>query len=165
MTTPGPKSNLGTVPFMRPHLPAYAEVAPSMEAAFASGTLTKGCHLREFENDVARVTATSEAVGVSSCTTGLMLVLGSLRALAAAGASCSKSAMCGVARPAGDRRDEVVVPSFIFLAAPAAIVWAGYRPVFVEVDPQTYTIDPQAVKAAISSRTAAVLACHTFGCP
>lgn len=165
MTTPGPKSNLGTVPFMRPHLPAYAEVAPSMEAAFASGTLTKGCHLREFENDVARVTATSEAVGVSSCTTGLMLVLGSLRALAAAGASCSKSAMCGVARPAGDRRDEVVVPSFIFLAAPAAIVWAGYRPVFVEVDPQTYTIDPHAVKAAISSRTAAVLACHTFGCP
>ena len=59
----------------------------------------------------------------------------------------------------------MIVPSFIFLAAPAAIVWAGLRPVFVEVDPVTFTIDPAAVAAAVTDRTAAILACHTFGCP
>ncbi|MFN9367701.1 MAG: DegT/DnrJ/EryC1/StrS family aminotransferase, partial [Planctomycetia bacterium] len=53
----------------------------------------------------------------------------------------------------------------IFLAAPAAIVWAGLEPVFVEVDPANYTIDPVAVERAIGERTAAILACHTFGCP
>jgi dTDP-4-amino-4,6-dideoxygalactose transaminase len=59
----------------------------------------------------------------------------------------------------------VILPSFNFLAAPAAVVWAGLRPVFVDVDPRTFTVDAAAVKAAITPRTAAILACHTFGCP
>jgi len=44
-------------------------------------------------------------------------------------------------------------------------VWAGLRPVFVDADPRTFTVDPGAVAAAVTPRTAAILACHTFGCP
>jgi len=57
------------------------------------------------------------------------------------------------------------VPSFIFLAAPAAVVWAGLEPVFVDVGPDDYTVSAAAVESAITDRTAAVIACHTFGCP
>jgi dTDP-4-amino-4,6-dideoxygalactose transaminase len=153
------------VPFVRPDLPAYPEVAPAMEAAFAAGMLTKGGHLHAFERDVAVSVGTVEAVGVSSCTTGLMLVLRSLGTLRSRSEACPTGPEC--MSPAGGQssRDEVIVPSFIFLAAPAAIVWAGLRPVFVDVDPQTYTVTRAAVEAALSPRTAAILACHTFGCP
>ena len=60
---------------------------------------------------------------------------------------------------------QVILPSFNFLAAPAAVVWAGLEPLFVEVDPVTFTLDPAAVERAISVDTAAILGCHTFGCP
>ena len=153
------------VPFMRPALPAYADVAGSIQAAFSAGMLTKGGQLRGFELDAAEMIGTSDVVGVSSCTTGLMLVLSALKRLATTSISCAVRGECGGLATTNDQRDEVIVPSFIFLAAPAAIVWAGYRPVFVEVDPQTFTIDPRAVRAALSPRTAAVLGCHTFGCP
>jgi dTDP-4-amino-4,6-dideoxygalactose transaminase len=103
-------------------------------------------------------------VGVSSCTIGLMLVLEALSALATSHRSGCPPA-CPVAGVAADGRDEVIVPSFIFLAAPAAIVWAGLKPVFVDVDPFSFTVDSEAVEAAIGPRTAAILACHTFGCP
>jgi dTDP-4-amino-4,6-dideoxygalactose transaminase len=59
----------------------------------------------------------------------------------------------------------VIVPSFIFLAAPTAITWAGLRPVFVEVSADDYTASAAAVAAAVTDRTAAIMACHTFGCP
>jgi dTDP-4-amino-4,6-dideoxygalactose transaminase len=153
------------VPFMRPDLPEYAEVAGAITAAFSAGMLTKGDQLRGFESDASAMIGTSEAVGVSSCTSGLMLVLGALRRLATVAKSCAAAGGCAGAASAGDHRDEVIVPSFIFLAAPASILWAGYRPVFVEVNPETFTIDPHAVRAALSPRTAAVLGCHTFGCP
>jgi dTDP-4-amino-4,6-dideoxygalactose transaminase len=95
-------------------------------------------------------------------------VMRSLAALATRRRHCEAAASCPLreAHAGGDHvRDEVIVPSFIFLAAPAAIVWAGLRPVFVDVDPATFTVDPSAVAAAVTRRTAAVLACHTFGCP
>lgn len=156
------------IPLVRPDLPAFADLAPGIERIVASGMLTKGSVLEAFEADVRAVTGCRHAVAVSSCTVGLALVLRSLPAVAQrrqAGCAvpCHAGTDAGGARDAGRR--EVIVPSFIFLAAPAAIVWAGLEPVFVEVDPVTYTIDPGAVERAITDRTVAILACHTFGCP
>lgn len=165
MTTFPVKYERRQVPFMRPDLPKYAEVAAAIQDAFSAGMLTKGEQLRSFELDAAEMIGTSDAVGVSSCTTGLMLVLGALKRLAVTASSCTARGECAGVAAAAAQRDEVIVPSFIFLAAPAAIVWAGYRPVFVDVNPETFTIDPHAVRAALSPRTAAVLGCHTFGCP
>lgn len=156
------------VPLVRPDVPAYADLAAGLKRIVASGMLTKGSVLEAFEADVRAVTGCRHAVAVSSCTVGLALVLRSLSALAQrrrAGCvvGCQAGSAAGNARDAD--RNEVIVPSFIFLAAPAAIVWAGLEPVFVDVDPATYTIDPVAVERAITDRTAAILACHTFGCP
>ncbi len=59
--------------------------------------------------------------------------------------------------------DEVIVPAFTCVAVPNAILYAGARPVYVDIDARTYTIDPAAVAAAITPRTRAVLAQNTFG--
>lgn len=150
------------VPFNRPDVPPAAAVADALRDALASGCLTKGPQLAAFERETAATIGVSNVVGVSSCTTGLMLVLQAISGLAA-----------GCASPEGRRRacsaaagrTQVIVPSFIFLAAPAAVRWAGFEPVFVDVDPQTFTLAPEAARQALSPRTAAILACHTFGCP
>lgn len=137
--------NAWKVPFVRPDVPAYAEVAAAIERAVTSGMLTKGPELARLETDAAAILGVRHVVGVSSCTLGVALVLKNL-----------------AVRPAAR---EIILPSFNFLAAPGAVVWAGFTPVFVEVDPHTFTIDPAAAAAAVTDRTAAIMACHTFGCP
>ena len=59
--------------------------------------------------------------------------------------------------------DEVILPAFTCVAVPNAILYAGARPVYVDIDPATYTIDPAAVEAAITDRTRVILAQNTFG--
>jgi dTDP-4-amino-4,6-dideoxygalactose transaminase len=133
------------VPFVRPDVPAYAEVSAAIERAVSGGMLTKGPELVALEAEAAAAVGVRHVVGVSSCTIGVALVLKAL----APRAGCT----------------EIILPSFNFLAAPGAVVWAGFTPVFVEVDPHTFTIDPAAAAAAVTDRTAAIMACHTFGCP
>ena len=135
------------VPFVRPDVPAYAELSGAIERAVSSGMLTKGPELAALEAEAVALIGVRHVVGVSSCTIGVALVL---------------KAFLREARP---DRTEIILPSFNFLAAPGAVVWAGFRPVFVEVDPHTFTIDPAAAAAAVTPETAAIMACHTFGCP
>ncbi len=61
------------------------------------------------------------------------------------------------------RGDEVILPAFTCVAVPNAILYTGARPIYVDIDPASYTIDPIAVEAAISSRTRVILAQNTFG--
>ncbi|CEK13505.1 predicted PLP-dependent enzyme possibly involved in cell wall biogenesis [Chthonomonas calidirosea] len=61
--------------------------------------------------------------------------------------------------------DEVIVPSYTFIASASAPLMAGALPVFVDVDPQTYNIDPDQVEAAITPRTKAIIAVHLTGRP
>jgi len=61
--------------------------------------------------------------------------------------------------------DEVVVPSFTFYASAEAVVTAGARPVFCDVDPATRNVTPASVKAALTPRTRAIVAVDLFGCP
>lgn len=156
------------IPLVRPDLPAAESLSPAIARALESGIVTKGGCLREFEEAAAAVIGCRHVVAVSSCTVGLTLVLRALAALRRDAASCRTTA-CSLPRQATHRLDpqctEVIVPSFIFLAAPAAIAWAGLRPVFVEVSAADYTASVAAVEAAITERTAAIMACHTFGCP
>jgi dTDP-4-amino-4,6-dideoxygalactose transaminase len=104
--------------------------------------LTKGAHLEEFERRLSEHLRVEHAICVSSCTSGLML---SYRGLHLKG--------------------EVIVPSFTFMATVSSMVWAGLRPVFVDVDPATTNIDPRAVEDAITPRTSAIVAVHNFGNP
>jgi dTDP-4-amino-4,6-dideoxygalactose transaminase len=89
-------------------------------------------------------------VPVANATLGLMLAL---RALVGAG---------------GDRRREVLMPSFTFAATINAVLWAGLEPVFVDVEEHSWHLDPTELEHALAVRagsTAAVLACSTFGMP
>jgi len=135
------------IPFVRPDLPETSGVAAACAEIMESGILTKGPRLAAFEEAVREVMGVRHAIGVSSCTIGLALVMRSLKQV----------------RPGGG--SEVILPSFMFLAGPAAIVWAGLTPVFVDVDPATWCVDPRAVAAAVTPRTSGIVAVHLLGHP
>jgi dTDP-4-amino-4,6-dideoxygalactose transaminase len=146
---PRPASGM-RVPFVRPALPDAKVLLPVYEEILASRQLTKGPYLERFERAIAERLGVKHAVAVSSCTVGLMLVYKVLDL-----APPDRAAGIG----------EVIMPSFTFLAAPAAPVWNNLRPVFVEVDPRSTNVVPEAVAAAITPRTVAISACHNFGNP
>lgn len=106
--------------------------------------LSLGPELQRFEEAVAQRAGTTHAVAVSSGTAGLHL--------------CVRALGIGPG-------DEVIVPSFTFIAAANAARFEGAIPVFVDIDPDTLNVDPACVEAAITPRTRAILAVHTFGLP
>ena len=130
------------VPMVRPVLPDYSEVEVGVQQILATGMVTKGRFLAEFEDALARHLGVKHAVAVASCTSGLMLTY---RALGLSG--------------------DVIVPSFTFMATVSALVWNGLRPVFADVHPGTTNLDPQVVEAAITPQTTAIVAVHNFGNP
>lgn len=109
-----------------------------------SGWVSQGPRVAEFEQRFAEYVGANHAVAVSSCTTALHLAL---RAL-------------GIGPG-----DEVLCPSFSFIATANSIVYAGATPVFVDIDRRTYNLDPARIEAAISPRTRAILAVHQVGLP
>lgn len=167
------------VPFVRPALPRPEVLAGAFFDIISSGRLTKGPYVEELEHAIAKRLGVRHAVAVSSCTVGLMLVYrgvdlsaGSCRSRRSASDSCPVGSMESLSRfgvtRTGNRSEplgEVIIPSFTFLAAPAAIVWNNLRPVFIDVDPNTTNVNAQTVAAAITPRTVAIAACHNFGNP
>lgn len=130
-----------TIPITQPTLPKAARVAGALAQVVESGVITKGPYLREMERLVAELTG-ARSLGVSSCTVGLVLALQALKV-----------------------DGEVILPSFTFLASASAPAILRLPLCFVDIDRETWTIDPDAVEAAITPRTAAVIAVHTFGNP
>ena len=130
------------LPIIQPTLPDYETIAPQVEEIFATGMLTKGRYLRQFEERLAEYLGVKHAVCVSSCTLGLTLTYQGL-----------------------GFRDEVIVPSFTFMATVHPLVWLNAAPVFVDIDPHTWNIDPARVEEAITPRTTGIVAVHNFGNP
>jgi dTDP-4-amino-4,6-dideoxygalactose transaminase len=117
-------------------------MAPGIDSILSTGMVTKGRFMREFEQAAAGHLGVKHAVAVSSCTSGMMLVHKSL-------------GLTG----------DVILPSFTFMATASALVWAGLRLVFADVDPLTNNLDPVAAEAAITPQTTAIVAVHQFGNP
>ena len=109
-----------------------------------SGALSLGPKVPEFERTVAALTGSRHAVAVNRGTSALHL--------------CVKSA--GIRK-----RDEVITTPFSFVASANSILFERGRPVFVDVDPATYNIDPKAIEVATTPATRAILAVHVFGRP
>lgn len=129
-------------PFERPTLPPYDGMDRELAGIITSGMLTKGHYLDELEAALAEHLGVKHAVGVSSCTIGLLLVYRGLGLLG-----------------------EVIVPSFTFMATVHPLLWTGLRPIFVDVDPDNWNIDPERAEAAITPRTSAIIGVHVFGNP
>ncbi len=109
-----------------------------------SGWLTQGPKTAAFEEAIARVVGAPHVVAVSSCTTALHLAV----------------LLAGV-QPG----DEVIVPSYTFVATANAVLYAGAVPVFAEIDAKTFTLAPSEIERLVTSRTRAVIAVDQFGLP
>lgn len=106
--------------------------------------LSLGLKMLEFEELICGLAHQKLGIAVSSGTAGLHL--------------CVRALGIGPG-------DEVIVPSFTFVAAANAVRYEGATPVFADIEPHTLNLDPECVEAAITPRTRAIVAVHTFGCP
>jgi perosamine synthetase len=130
------------VPFARPRL--RGDEGEAVSATIASGWVSQGPRVREFERAFAERVGAPEAVATTNCTTALQL------ALYASGVGPG---------------DEVIVPSLSFIATANAVWQCGATPVFADVDPRTYNLDPVAAERSVTSRTKAIMPVHQLGLP
>lgn len=107
-----------------------------------SGFLAQGARTKEFEQNFARMLGVKHAVAVSNGTTGLII------ALLAAGI-----------RPG----DEVITTPFTFIGTANAIIFTGAKPVFIDIDPDSFNLNPELIENAITPRTKAILPVHLYG--
>lgn len=135
-------SNDEAIPITKPTLPKYQELETEIGEIVSSGMLTNHTHVRTFEEKAAEYLGAKYVVAVSSCTSGLML---SIKLMGLKG--------------------EIILPSFTFHATAHAIEWNGLKLKFVDIDPETYLIDPEKVEENITSKTSAICGVHTFGNP
>lgn len=133
---------MANIPLSLPDI-AQAEI-DAVTAVLRTPHLSLGPELTRFEAALADYHGVAHAVAVSSGTAGLHLALLTL----------------GIGTG-----DEVIVPSFTFIAVANAVVQAGATPVFAEIDRVTLNLDPASVEEAITARTRAILVVHTFGVP
>jgi dTDP-4-amino-4,6-dideoxygalactose transaminase len=126
----------------------YRRLKPEIDDAVLrvldSAQFVLGPAVSSFEQDFATYCRVSDAIGVNSGTSALHL------ALLAAGVGPG---------------DEVITVPFTFVATVAAIEYAGARPVFVDVEPDYWTMDPQKLDAALTARTKAIIPVHLYGQP
>ncbi|MCQ6264420.1 DegT/DnrJ/EryC1/StrS family aminotransferase [Fictibacillus sp. WQ 8-8] len=118
------------------------EIFASLEDIMSGSRFILGDNVKKLEQDVAEYSAAKHGVGVANGSDALHIsLLG-----------------CGV-----KQGDEVIVPSFTFFATAGAVARAGAVPVFVDIDPKTYNIDPAKIEAAVTEKTKAIIPVHLYG--
>jgi dTDP-4-amino-4,6-dideoxygalactose transaminase len=126
----------------------YAPLTDELRTAFGSvlesSTFIRGPNVHAFEEEAAAYLRVKRTVGVANGTDALVLVLDAM----------------GIGPG-----DEVICPSFTFYATAEAIARRGATPVFVDIDPATFNVDPEDVAARITDRTRAIMPVHLFGRP
>lgn len=120
------------------------DIKRAVEQVLDSGHFIKGEQLRLLEQEFADFCNAKHAVGVSSGTSAILLTMMAL----------------GIGNG-----DEVIVPSHTFIASASPAKFLGATPVYVDVDPDTYTIDPNKIEEAITENTKAIIAVHLYGHP
>jgi perosamine synthetase len=137
---PSPNAGTSMIPVARPSIGEEEQVA--VLQVLRSGWITQGPRVAEFECAFAAYVGCRHAIAVSSCTTALQLAL--------------------LVQGIGPG-DEVICPSLSFIATANSIASTGATPVFADIDPKTYNLDPAQVEALITERTRAILVVHQIG--
>jgi perosamine synthetase len=130
------------VPFARPSM--RGGEAQALAEVIASGWVSQGPRVAAFEAAFAERVGAPDAVATTSCTTALQLAL----------------YVSGVGPG-----DEVIVPSLSFIATANSVWQCGAIPVFADIDPLTYNLDPEAAERAITPKTKAIMPVHQVGLP
>jgi dTDP-4-amino-4,6-dideoxygalactose transaminase len=134
-----------TVPFVdlkQQYFGIKDEILSAVSRVFESTQFVLGKEVAAFEEEFAAYCGTRYGIAVNTGTSALHLAL-----------------LAGGVGPG----DEVITVPLTFVATTAAIVYTGARPVFVDVDPSTYTMDANRIEAAITPRTKAILPVHLYG--
>lgn len=130
------------IPMDRPYI--GEEEKQAVMRVLDSGHLPQGPVVKEFEERFAELCDTKHAIATSSGTTALTT------ALIASGV---------------EPDDEVIIPPFSFVATATSVLSARANPVFVDIEPDTFNIDPTKIEAAITERTTAIMPVHLYGHP
>lgn len=130
------------IPLQRPCFNTLEEKA--VVQVLRSGWVTQGPKVLEFEDSIKKFTGAKYAIATTSCTTALSLSLYVL----------------GIGPG-----DEVIVPSFSFIATANVVTHVGAKPVFVDIDPKTYNINPEKIEQAITDKTKAIIPVDQVGLP
>jgi dTDP-4-amino-4,6-dideoxygalactose transaminase len=127
----------------RPHLPPLAEVIKLLEGVWERRILTNGGPLHEqLEQELAAYLGVQHLSLVANGTLALLIALKALRL-----------------------QGEVITTPFSFVATSEALSWNGLEPVFADIDPHTFCLDPASIEASITPRTTAILPVHCYGFP
>jgi len=136
--------NVPFVDFSEQYKVIKDEVATGLAAVFEKANFILGDEEKAFESAFARYCSAKYAVGVNSGSVALFLALKALNV---------------------GPGDEVIVPTFTFIATALGVSYTGAKPVFVDIDEHTYNIDPTKLKAAITKKTKVIIAVHLYGQP
>ncbi len=126
------------------HEPLRPEIDAAIRRVVESSCFILGPEVAQFEKMFAEYIGVSHAIGVSNGTTALIVALKALHL-----------------RPG----DEVIVPAMTFFASAEAVAFLGARPVFVDIDPVTFTLDARKIREKITPRTRVILPVHLYGQP
>lgn len=130
------------IPLQKPYFDEKEEKV--LVQVLRSGWVTQGPKVKEFEEAVCKFTGAKYAVATTSATTALFLSLHSISI---------------------DKGDEVIVPSFSFIATANVVVHVGATPVFVDIDPKTYNLDVKDVEKKITKKTKVIIVVDQVGLP
>lgn len=136
-----------SVPFIdlsKQHERLLPELRQAFEQVVHTGRLVLGPYVEQFEQNLAQICGADYAVGVSSGSDALLIILMALNI---------------------GPGDEVILPAFSYIHTAEAVVRLGGKPVFVDINPRTYNIAPDALEGAITDATRAVIVVHSFGLP
>ncbi len=128
----------------RQHAALKGELLEAAERVLSASRFVLGPEVRALEAEVAAFCGVRHSVGVASGTDALALALRVL----------------GIGSG-----DEVITGAFSFVASASAILHVGATPIFVDIDPDTYALDPELVRRALTPRTKAIVAVHLYGHP
>lgn len=128
------------IPLAKPQINWHEKLA--VMRVLKSGNLAQGPEVKLFESEFSKIVGNRDCVAVNSGTSALHLALISL----------------GISSG-----DEVIIPSFTFAATANVVALVGATPVFVDIDPKTYCINPKSIELAITKKTKAIIVVHLYG--